>query len=71
MVGVRCGGVVCAAVQRLLGLRAAADVGAIQRAGVLQHRGAEAHLTELIGGGHRLPGIRWLVVGRKFCHVRL
>lgn len=71
VVGVRCGGVVCAAVQRLLWLRAAVDVGAVQRAGVLQHRGAEAHLTELIGGGHRLPGICWLVVGRKFCHVRL
>lgn len=71
MEGVGGGGVVCAAVQRLLGLGASADLGPVQAAGVLQHRGAEAHLTNLIGGGHRLPGVRRLVVGREYGHVRL
>lgn len=69
MVGVGGGGVMRAAVQRLLTLRAAAaaDVSAVQIAGMLQHCGAETHLTELNGGGHRIPG----VVRRVFCHGRL
>lgn len=71
MVSVGGGGVVRAAVQRLLRLSAAAHVAAVQAAGVLQHRGAETHLTELEGGRHRLPGVRWLVVRWKSCHVRL
>lgn len=71
VVGVRGGGVVRAAVQRLLRLWTAADVGAVQTAGVLQHCGAEAHLAELAGGRHRLPSICRLVVWGKFCHVRL
>lgn len=57
MVGVGGGGVVCAAVQRLLTLWTAADVRAVQIAGMLQHGGAETHLTELEGGGQRLPGV--------------
>ncbi len=71
VVGVGGGGVVRAAVQRLLRLWAAADVVAVQAAGVLKHRGAEAHLTELVGGRHRLPGVRGFVVRRECCHVRL
>lgn len=72
VVGVGGGGVVGAAVQRLLRrCTAAADVAAVQVASVLQHRGAEAHLTELVGGSHRLPGVRRLVVRRESCHVRL
>lgn len=72
VVGVGGGGVVGAAVQRLLRrCAAAADVAAVQVAGVLQHRGAETHLTELVGGSHRLPGVRRLVVRRESCHVRL
>lgn len=71
VVGVGGGGVVRAAVQRLLRLCSAADVAAVQTAGVLQHCGAETHLVELVGGGHRLPGVRWLVVRREAYHVRL
>lgn len=71
MVGVGGGGVVRAAVQRLLQRGAAADVGAVQTAGVLQHRGAEAQLTEVVGGRQRLPGVRRLVVRRILGHVRL
>lgn len=71
MIGVGGGGVVCAAVQRLLRLCTAADVAVVQIAGVLQHCGAETHLTELIGGRHRLPGIGRLVIRRESCHVRL
>lgn len=72
MVGVGGGRVARAAVQRLLRpRRAAADVAAVQIAGVLQHHRAEAHLMELVGRGHRLPGVRGLVVGRESCHVRL
>ena len=68
VVGVGGGGVVRAAVQRLLRLCTAADVAAVKIAGVLQHSGAETHLMELIGGRHRLPGIRRLVVRRESCH---
>lgn len=71
VVGVRGGGVMRAAIQRLLGLCGAADVAAVQTAGVLQHCGAEAHRVELIGGGHRLPSVRRLVVRRETCDVRL
>lgn len=68
VVGVGGGGVVCAAVQRLLALWAAVDVGAVQTGGVLQHRGAE---TQLIGRRHLLPSKRWLIVRREVCHGRL
>lgn len=71
VVGAGGGGVVRAAVQRLLRLWTAADVGAVQIAGVVQHCGAETHWTDLVGGRHRLPGVRRLVVRRVFCHVRL
>lgn len=70
VVGVGGGGVVRAAVQRLLGLCTAADMAAVQTAGVLQDSGAETHLLELIGGGYWLPGVRRLVVRRE-PHVRL
>lgn len=65
------GGVVGAAVQGLLRRRAAPHVAAVQVAGVLQHGGAEAQLTQLVGRGHRLPGVRGLVVGGEPCHGRL
>lgn len=71
VVGVGGRGVVRAAVQRLLRLGAAADVPAVQTGGMLQHRGAETHLAELVGGRCWLPGICRLVVRREFCHVRL
>lgn len=71
MVGVRGGGVVCSAVQRLLGLRVATDVAAVETAGMLQHRGVKAQLMEVVGGGHRLPGVRRLVVRMEACHVGL
>lgn len=71
MVGVGGGGVVRAAVQRLLGLCGAADVATVQTAGVLQYRGVETHLMELVGGGHRLPGVRWFVVRVEPRHTRL
>lgn len=71
VVGVGGGGIVCAAVHGLLRLCTAADVAAVQIAGVLQHRGAETHLTEVIRGRHRLPGVRRLVVRRESCHVTL
>lgn len=72
VIGVGVGGVVRTVVQRLLTLWAAAavDVSAIQIAGMLQHCGAETHLTELKGGGHCIPCV-WLVVRREFCHGRL
>lgn len=70
VVGVGGGGVVCAAVQRLLGLCCPADVAAVQ-AGMLQHCGAETHLMELIGGGYRLPGVCRFVERREPCHVRI
>lgn len=76
MVSVGGGGVVRAAVQRLLRLlrllrlRAVADVRVVQIAGVLQHRGAETHLTQLVGR-HRLPGVGRLVVRRESGHVSL
>lgn len=47
-----------AAVQRLLRLRTTVDVGAVQVTGMLQHCGAETHLTELVGRRQCLPGIR-------------
>lgn len=65
VVGVGCWGVVGAAVQRLLRRGAAAQVGAVQVAGVLQNCGGKTHLTELKGGGPRLPGVRWLEVRRE------
>lgn len=71
VVGVGGGGVVRAAVQGLLQLRTAADVAAVQTAGVLQHLGAERHLAELVGGRHRLPAVRGLVVRRELRHVGL
>lgn len=71
MVGVGGRGVVRAAVQRLLRLWATADVPAVQSGGMLEHRGAETHLAELVGGRCWLPGICRLVVRREFCHVRL
>lgn len=61
----------CAAVQGLLRLCAAADVVAVHAASVLQHRGAEAHRVEIVGSWQRLPSIRRLVVGRETYHVRL
>lgn len=71
VVGVGSRGVVRAAVQRLLRLWAAADVPAVQTGGMLQHRGAETHLAQLVGGRRWLPGVCRLVERRKFCHVRL
>lgn len=71
VVGVGGGGVVRAAVQRLLRLCTAADVAAVQIGGVLQHRWAETHLTALVGRRHRLPGVCGLVVRRESCQVRL
>lgn len=70
VVGVGSGGVVGAAVQGLLRLRAAADVGAVQAAGVLQDRGAEAQLAEIVGGSQLIPGERRLAVRRVLGHVR-
>lgn len=61
----------CAAVQGLLRLCAAADVVAVHTASVLQHRRAEAHRVEVVGSRQRLPSIRRLVVGRETYHVRL
>lgn len=71
MVGVGGGGVVGSAVQRLLGLRGATDVAAVETAGMLQHRGVKAQLVEVIGGGHRLPAVRGLVVGMEPRHLGL
>lgn len=71
MVGVGGGGVVRSAVQRLLGLRGATDVAAVEIAGMLQHRGVKTQLVEVIGGGHRLPAVRRLVVGMEPRHVGL
>lgn len=71
VVGVGGGGVVRAAVQRLLWRWTAADVAAVQAAGVLQHSGAKTQLPELVGGRHRLPGICRLVVGWELSHVWL
>lgn len=71
VVGVGGGGVVCGAVQRLLGLRGATEVAAVETAGVLQHRGVKTQLMEVVGGGHRLPGVRRLVVGMEPRHVGL
>lgn len=71
VVGVGGGGVVSGAVQRLLGLRGATDVAAVEAAGMLQHRGVKTQLMEVIGGGHRLPGKRRLVVGVEPRHVGL
>lgn len=71
VVGVGGGGVVCRAVQRLLGLRAAADVAAVETAGMLQHRRVKTQLMDVIGGGHRLPGIRRFVVRMEARHVGL
>lgn len=71
VVGVGSGGVVGAAVQGLLRRWAAADVGAVQTAGVLQDRGAEAQLAEIVGGSQLIPGKRWLVIRRILSHVRL
>lgn len=71
MVGVGGGGVVCSAVQRLLGLRGATDVAAVETAGMLQHRGVKTQLVEVIGGGHRLPAVRRLVVRMEPRHVGL
>lgn len=71
VVGVGGGGVVCGAVQRLLGLRGATDVAAVETASMLQHRGVKTQLMEVIGGGHLVPGIRRLVVGVEPRHVGL
>lgn len=71
VVGVGGGGVVRGAVLGRLGLSRAADVAAVEAAGVLQHRGAEAQLVEVVGGGHRLPGVRGLVVRVEARHVGL
>lgn len=71
MVDVGGGGVVCRAVQRLLRLRAAADVAAVETAGMLQNRGVETQLVEVIGGGHRLPGVCGLVVWMEPRHTGL
>lgn len=70
VVGVGGGGIVGAAVQRLLSWWAAAQVVAVQISGVLQNLGAKTHLTELERGRHRLPGVR-LVVRRESCHVSI
>lgn len=67
----RGGVVVCAAVQRLLGLRAVADFSPKQAAGVLQEGGGEAHRTKVIGHRYRVPGVGGLVVCRELCHVSL
>lgn len=69
MVGAGHGGVVGAAVQRLLRGGAAADAAPVQAAGVLQHRGAEAQLAQLEGGRHRLPRERGLVVRGEVVRV--
>lgn len=71
MVGAGQGGVVGAAVQRLLRGGAAADPAAVQAAGVLQHRGAEAQLAQLEAGRRRLPRERGLVVRGELVHVGL
>lgn len=71
VVGVGGGGVVCSAVQRLLGLRGATDVAAVEIAGMLQHCGVKTELMEVIGGGYRLPGVRRLVVRMETRHVGL
>lgn len=71
VVGVGGGGVVGGAVQGLLGLRGTTDVAAVEAAGVLQHGGVEAQLVEVVRGGHRLPGVRRLVVRMEPRHVGL
>lgn len=70
VVGVGGGGVMGAAVQRLLSWWTAAQVIAVQISGVLQNFGAKTHLTKLERGRHLLPGV-WFVVRRESCHVRL
>lgn len=71
MVGVGGGRVVRGAVQRLLGRRGAADVAAVETAGMLQHRGGKTQLMKVVGGGHRLPAVRRLVVRMEPAHVGL
>ncbi len=71
MEGVRRGGVVCAAVQWLLRLRALLQMSSVQTAGVLQERWREAHLPEVICCGNMIPGISSLVVRRELCQLRL
>lgn len=71
MIGVGGGGVVCSAVQGLLGLRGATDVTAVETAGMLQHRGVKTQLVEVIGGGYRPPGVCRLVVRMEPRHMGL
>jgi len=65
------GGVLGAVVQGLLGRGAAAEALAVQTAGVLQDRGAEAHLPQVVGARQRVPRHRGLVVGRVLGNVWL
>lgn len=71
VVGVGGGGVVCSAVQRLLGLRGATDVAAVETTGMLQHRGVKTQLMEVVGGRYGLPGVCWLVVRMEPRHMGL